>query len=130
VIARNGGVEVSSVPPLRLHTIECLASELDSILSNYQSDPQVERAEVNKKRKVEESLQIPSIGASGSAENRMGDGIWLHCASGHGNGRGSRYRGGCFTPLISVAEFIPGTSIIDQSDGMTDPMAMVPGWQA
>ena len=47
VIARNGGVEKSTVPALRLHVIEVDANQLDQVLASYQADPQVVRAEAN-----------------------------------------------------------------------------------
>jgi hypothetical protein len=50
VIARNGGVELSSIPALRLHVIEVATADLPRVLANYQADPQVVRAEENKTR--------------------------------------------------------------------------------
>src|SRR5207247_3917445 len=41
VIARNGGVEISSVPALRLHNIEAASDTLNATVQRYQSDPQV-----------------------------------------------------------------------------------------
>ena len=57
VIGRNGGVEVSAIPALRLHVIEAPTDQLDQILANYRADPQVVRAEVNATRKA---TAIPS----------------------------------------------------------------------
>src|SRR2546422_3238170 len=53
VIARNGGNEVNSIVALRLHVIEVPAADEATILQKYQADPQVQSAEVNKKRRVE-----------------------------------------------------------------------------
>src|SRR5919199_1064360 len=53
VIARNGGIEVNSIPALRLHVIEVPAADESTILQKYQTDPQVQSAEVNKSRRVE-----------------------------------------------------------------------------
>src|SRR5262245_11747157 len=47
VVARNGGVEVSSVPALRLHTIQVATDQLDAVVTKYRTDPQVVRVEVN-----------------------------------------------------------------------------------
>ena len=57
VIARNGGIEVSAVPALRLHIVEVPTADLSTILQRYQSDPQVESVEVNKKRQTEKKHQ-------------------------------------------------------------------------
>src|ERR1043165_606327 len=43
VIARNGGVEKSNVPALRLHVIEVGAEQVDLALAKYQGDAQVAR---------------------------------------------------------------------------------------
>src|SRR6266567_615695 len=53
VITRNGGIEVNSIVALRLHVIEVPAADEATILQKYQADPQVQSAEVNKKRRVE-----------------------------------------------------------------------------
>src|SRR5437868_852400 len=39
VIARNGGIERSVIPALRLHVIDVLPSELAAVRANYQADP-------------------------------------------------------------------------------------------
>ena len=50
VIARNGGIEISSIPALRLHVIQVAPADLPQILARYQADPQVVNAEENKTR--------------------------------------------------------------------------------
>src|SRR2546422_5973449 len=50
VIARNGGTETSSVPALRLHTIEASGEAVSTILANYQADAQVASVEQQKIR--------------------------------------------------------------------------------
>ena len=71
VIARNGGVEISSIPVLRLHIVELSLSEISRTLSRYQPDSQVQSIELNNKRKVEgtpadplyiEQWALPKIG--------------------------------------------------------------------
>lgn len=57
LIARNGGVEVSGIPALRMYVIEIPSSEVENALLMYKADPLVESAELNLKRKVE---AIPS----------------------------------------------------------------------
>jgi hypothetical protein len=53
VVARNGGVETAAIPVLRMHVISIPSGDPALVLQNYQSDPQVERAELNKTRKSE-----------------------------------------------------------------------------
>src|SRR5207253_4619488 len=50
VIARNGGVERSVIPALRLHVIDVLPSELEAVRANYQADPRVVSVEENRTR--------------------------------------------------------------------------------
>jgi hypothetical protein len=57
VIARNGGVETSTVPALRLHVVEVGADQLPQALAKYQADVQVARVEVNA---VRQSNTVPS----------------------------------------------------------------------
>lgn len=52
VIARDGGVETSSVPVLRIHFINISAASADEIVQRYQSDPQVLSIERDKVRKT------------------------------------------------------------------------------
>src|SRR5947209_6041236 len=53
VIARNGGVEVSSIPALRLHVVAVATEDVTTTLANYQVDPQVQSVEINKTRQSE-----------------------------------------------------------------------------
>ena len=39
VIARNGGIEISSIPALRLHVIQVAPADLAQVLASYQADP-------------------------------------------------------------------------------------------
>jgi hypothetical protein len=57
VITRNGGMEISSIPALRLHVVEVVAAELAAVTTRYQSDPLVEHVEENR---VRISEAIPS----------------------------------------------------------------------
>ena len=57
VITRNGGMETSSIPALRLHVVEVVAVELAAVTTRYQSDPLVEHVEENR---VRISEAIPS----------------------------------------------------------------------
>src|SRR5215471_3318165 len=59
VIARNGGIERSSIPALRLHTVDVPTAQLEAIRHNYESDPQVVRVEVNRTRQAEAAPSDP-----------------------------------------------------------------------
>src|SRR5207244_10954005 len=50
VIARDGGIERSVIPVLRLHVIDVPASDLATVRANYQADPQVVSVEENRTR--------------------------------------------------------------------------------
>src|SRR5262249_57498910 len=62
VIARNGGVEISSIPALRLHVVAMATDQLATILASYQADPQVQSVEVNKTRQSETIPSDPLYG--------------------------------------------------------------------
>src|SRR3989475_8142248 len=122
VIARNGGVEISSIPALRLHVIQVAPADLPQVLANYQADPQVVNAEENKTRQSQafptdplypNQWSLPKIGwdqvfgavtPTGSAIVAILDtGVDAHHPDLAGN-------------------VIPGTSTLDiRSDGTTDP---------
>ena len=53
VIARNGGVETSSISVLRLHVVEVPADRVGQYLNAYQGDRDVESAEKNRVRDAE-----------------------------------------------------------------------------
>jgi hypothetical protein len=46
VIARNGGVETSTVLALRLHVVAVVTADLTTVLARYQADPQVQHVEL------------------------------------------------------------------------------------
>src|SRR2546422_854158 len=121
IIARNGGVEVSSIPALRLHVIQIAPADLPQVLATYQADPQVVNAEENKTRQSQafptdplypNQWALPKIGwdqvfgavtPTGSAVVAILDtGVDAHHPDLAGN-------------------VIPGTSILDGSAGTTDP---------
>lgn len=53
VIARNGGIETSTIAALRLHIIQVPAADLAATLASYQADPDVASAEENRVRQSE-----------------------------------------------------------------------------
>src|SRR5438094_8229858 len=122
VITRNGGVEISSIPALRLHVIQVAPADLPKVLANYQADPQVVNAEENKTRQsqafptdplyLNHQWSLPKIGwdqvfgtvtPTGSAIVAILDtGVDAQHPDLAGN-------------------VIPGISILDGSSGTTDP---------
>jgi cell division septation protein DedD len=60
VIARNGGVETSSVPVLRMHFIDIPSASVDEVTQRYQADPQVLSIERDKVRQAEGTPSDPS----------------------------------------------------------------------
>ena len=60
VIARNGGVEISSVPVLRMHFIDIPSASVDEVTQRYQSDKQVLSIERDKVRQTEGMPSDPS----------------------------------------------------------------------
>ena len=63
VVARNGGIEVSSVPALRLHVVVVSAADLAAVKALYQGDPLVEHVEENLVR-VSEAIPTDPLYAS------------------------------------------------------------------
>lgn len=122
VIARNGGVETSSVAALRLHVVEVPSSDLPATLLNYQSDPQVESVEENQTRKVETiSPPDPLYGDQWYLSKIGWDsvyGVWLPFNQATvallDTGVDASH------PDLS-GNIVPGTSVIDGSGGNIDP---------
>jgi subtilisin family serine protease len=121
VIARNGGVEKSKVEVLRIHTVLVPDADLAPVLQAYQADPQVERVEADKTRKAE---GVPSDAEAGGqwSLSRIG---W-NDVFGRVTPSGSATIAlldtgvdGTHPDLATVV--VPGTSLIDGSDGLSDP---------
>ena len=121
VITRNGGVEKSSVPALRLHVVEFPAADLAAILAAYQADPQVERVEINQTRKVEGAASDPFYSSQWALPKIGWDMVfgtltlpWQTVVAVLDTGVDASH------PDLS-GNIISGTSIKDGSNGMTDP---------
>jgi len=121
VIARNGGVEISSIPALRLHVIQVAPADLPQVLANYQADPQVVNAEENKTR---QSQAFPT--------DPLYPNQWALAKIGWDQVFGAVMPTG--SAIVAILDtgvdaqhpdlagnVIPGTSILDGSAGTTDP---------
>src|SRR5437773_11556112 len=121
VIARNGGIEISAIPALRLHVIQVAPADLPQILARCQPDPQVVNAEENRTRQSQAFPAGPLYPNQWSLPKIGWDQVF-----------------GTVTPMGSAivavldtgvdaqhpdlaGNVIPGTSILDGSPGTTDP---------
>ncbi len=120
VIARNGGVRKSSIPVLRLHVVEVVAAELSSTLNRYRSDSQVVSAEENKQRLWQmapsdplyvDQWALPKIGW----DSVFGTVVPTRSAT------VAVLDSGVDASHPDLGEIVPGTSILDGSNGLTDP---------
>src|SRR5437870_5702978 len=121
VIARNGGVEISSIAALRLHVIQVAPADLPQVLANYQADPQVVNAEENKTRQsqafpadplYQNQWSLPKIGWDQVFGNVTPTGSAIVAILDTGvDGQHPDLAG----------NVIPGISILDGSSGTTDP---------
>src|SRR2546425_11315342 len=121
VIARNGGVEISSIPALRLHVIQVAPADLPQVLANYQADPQVVNAEENKTRQSQAFPADPLYTNQWSLPK-----IGWDLVFGTVTPTGSAIVAILDTGVDAqhpdlVGNVIPGTSTLDGSSGMTDP---------
>ena len=121
VIARNGGVEVSSIPALRLHVIEVATADLAQVLANYQADPQVVSAEENKTRQSQAFPADPLYQNQWALPKISWDLVF-----GNVTPTGSAVVAVLDTGVDAqhpdlAANVMPGISILDGSSGTTDP---------
>ncbi len=122
IVARDGGVETSSIPALRLHVIEVTADQLATVTLNYQSDQQVESVEVNQTRKVE-TLTPPDPYYEGQWYlPRIGwDSVYGVSLPFYHSTVAILDTGVDASHPDLAGNIVPGTSIIDGSGGTTDP---------
>ena len=121
VIARNGGVETSSIPALRLHVVHVPASQLSRIMQKYRVDPQVVRVEENKIRKID---TIPSdpLYVDQWALPQIGWDQVFGTVTPTGTATVAVLDTGIDAQHPDLAgNVVAGTSILDGSNGLTDP---------
>ncbi|NTW81630.1 MAG: S8 family serine peptidase, partial [Geobacteraceae bacterium] len=121
VIDRNGGIETSSIPALRLHVIAVPATNFSLTLENYQTDSQVESVELNKTRKAEGIPGDLSYGVQWALSK-----IGWESAFGTITPTGSAKLAILDTGVDAShpdlnSNIIPGTSILNGTNGLSDP---------
>src|SRR5881409_571135 len=121
VIARNGGVEISSIPALRLHAIQLAPAELPPVLANYQADPQVVNAEENKTRQSQ-AFPADPLYQNQWALPKIGWDLVFGTVTPTGSAIVAVLDTGVDAQHPDLAgNVIPGISILDGSAGTTDP---------
>src|SRR6266700_944722 len=121
VFARNGGVKTSSIAPLRLHVVEVAADELAAVLSSYRADPQVERVEENTTRSSE-ARPSDALYINQWALPRIGWDVVYGTIAPTGTATVAVLDTGVDARHPDLAgNVISGVSILDGSDGTTDP---------
>jgi hypothetical protein len=121
VILRDGGVETSSIPALRLHIVAVPTDQVQAILPVYQADPQVTSVEIDQTRQAEGTPSDPFYTSQWALPKIGWDALF-----------------GTAIPLSSATvaildtgveaahpdlagHVVAGTSILDGSNGQTDP---------
>src|SRR3989441_1048754 len=121
VIARNGGIEISSIPALRLHVIQVAPADLPQVLAKYQADPQVVNAEENKTRQSQAFPTDPLYSNQWSLP-KIGWDLVFGTVTPTGSAIVAILDTGVDAQHPDLAgNVIPGTSILDGSSGTTDP---------
>src|SRR5438094_239643 len=121
VIARDGGIERSVIPVLRLHVIDVPASDLATVRASYQADPQVVSVEENRTR-VSETVPGDPLYPNQWALPQIGWDQVFGTVAPAGTATVALLDTGvdAFHPDLA-GTVVPGTSILDGSNGMTDP---------
>ena len=121
VIARNGGIEISSTPALRLHVIQVAPADLPQVLASYQADPQVVNAEENKTRQSQAFPADPLYQNQWSLP-KIGWDLVFGTVTPTGSAIVAILDTGVDAQHPDLAgNVIPGISILDGSSGTTDP---------
>ena len=121
VVASNGGILRSSIPALRLYVIDVPPADLADTLARYQADLRVERAEENKVR-VSESVPGDPLYADQWALPRIGWDQVFGTVTPTGTAKVAILDTGVDALHPELAGVVvPGTSILDSSNGTTDP---------
>jgi hypothetical protein len=121
IVGRNGGTVTSSIPTLRLLVVSVPQDEAAATLARYQADAQVQSAEANKVR-VSESMPSDALYANQWALPRIGWDQVFGVVTPTGSASVALLDTGVDASHPELGgKVIPGTSILDGSNGMTDP---------
>jgi subtilisin family serine protease/PKD repeat protein len=121
IVARNGGTLTSSIPALRLLVVSVPQDEVAATLTRYQADAQVQTAEANKVR-VSESMPSDALYANQWALPRIGWDQVFGVVTPSGSAKVALLDTGVDASHPELAgKVVPGTSILDGSNGLTDP---------
>src|SRR5947209_5177809 len=121
VSARNGGVERSVIPALRLHVIDVPPSDLAAVRANYLADPRVVSVEENRTR-VWEAVPADPLYPNQWALPRIAWDQVFGNVTPTGTAKVALLDTGVDALHPDLAgKVVPGTSILDGSNGMTDP---------
>ncbi|MGB9082590.1 MAG: S8 family serine peptidase, partial [Desulfuromonadaceae bacterium] len=121
VIARNGGVETSSVPALRLHIVTVPTADQPLVQQNYQADAQVVSIEVNRTRKAEAIPTDANYGVQWALSKIGWESVFGTVAPTGAAKLALLDTGVDATHPDLAGVVIPGTSILDGTDGLGDP---------
>ena len=121
VIARNGGIEVSSVPPLRLHVLVVSSADLAAVRARYQADPLVEHVEDNLVR-LSEAVPSDPLYTSQWVLPQIGWDQLFGVVDVSGTATVAILDTGvdALHPDLNGV-IVPGTSVLDGSNGTADP---------
>ena len=121
VVTRNGGTLTSAIPALRLLVVSVPIADLSAIVANYQADPQVQSIEENRVR-VSESVPSDLLYANQWALPRIGWDQVFGVVMPAGSAKVAVLDTGVDATHPELADkVLAGTSILDGSNGMTDP---------
>jgi VCBS repeat-containing protein len=121
VVTRNGGIEVSSIPALRIHVILVTVEEAAAATDRYRADPQVQHVEANRVR-ISESIPSDPLYASQWALPKIGWDQVFGAVTPVGTATVAILDTGVDAHHPELAgKVVPGISILDGTNGTTDP---------
>ena len=121
LVARNGGTITSSIGALRLLVVAVDTDDVAATLARYQADPAVQNAEINKVR-VSEAIPSDALYANQWALTRIGWDQVFGVVNPTGSAKVALLDTGVDASHPELAgKVVAGTSILDGSDGLTDP---------
>jgi len=110
-----------SIPKLRIYVVEVPAADLEAVAQSYQNDSRIERVEINKTRQVEGSPSDPFFGNQWSLPKIGWDQVFGNVTP-SGTAKVAVLDTGVEASHEDLAgRLVGGTSIIDNSNGTTDP---------